>query len=133
MSKHRVLLVDDEPSIREVVGKRLETMGYDVILAVDGQEALTKARIGRPDVILFDLMLPSRSGLEVCAELKRDLQHRHIPIIIFSAKGDAMDETLCREAGANASINKPRGTKALLDEVEVLLARFTRPSHAEGG
>ena len=119
--KARVLLVDDEPGIMKAIGKRLDVSGYEVVTAMDGEAALTKARLGRPDVIILDLMLPKLSGMEVCATLKKEAGTRHIPIIIFTAKGRGMDEQLCRECGADAYINKAQESKALLEQVEALL------------
>ena len=124
MEKRRVLLVDDEPSIVKMVAKRLEMAGYEVLTATDGEDGLTKARIGKPDVIILDLMIPKLSGLEVCTALKQDPAYRHIPIIMFTGKGQSMDEILCREAGANAYINKPHGSQEILEQIEVLLGRM---------
>jgi len=123
MQKRRILLVDDEPAIIKIVGKRLELAGYEVVVAMDGEEALAKARLGRHEALVLDLMLPKRNGLEVCAELKQDPKTRHIPIIIFTGKGKEMDETLCRECGADAYITKSPNTRELLEQVETLLAR----------
>lgn len=130
-TKRRVLLIDDEPGIVKVVSKRLEHAGFDVMVAMDGQDGLTKARLGHPDVILLDLMLPKMSGLEVCAALKQDEQYRKIPIIIFTGKGDAMDEKLCREVGVEAFITKPQGSKALLEQIEILLSRIIGPDSSD--
>lgn len=121
MTKHRVLLVDDEPSIIKMVGKRLELSGYEVVAALDGEEGLAKARVGRPDVIILDLMLPKMNGMEVCATLKNDPQYRHIPIIIFTARRQEMDETLCRECGADAYVTKAQQSKALIEQIEAVL------------
>jgi DNA-binding response OmpR family regulator len=119
--KRRILLVDDEPSIIKTVGKRLEVAGYEVLLAMDGEEGLTKAQLGRPDVIILDLMLPKKSGFEVCSALKHDPRFRQIPIIIFTGKGQGTDETLCRELGADAYLSKPHNAKALIEQIEALL------------
>ena len=121
--KRRVLLVDDEPDILKVISKRLELSGFEVLLAVDGPDALAKAKVGHPDVIILDLMLPGVNGLEVCAELKADPRYRQIPIIIFTGKGQEMDERLCREVGADAYINKSRKSAELIEQIEVLLVR----------
>ena len=120
--KRRVLLVDDEPSIIKVVGKRLEVAGYEVLTAMDGQDGLTKARLGRPDVIILDLMMPKMSGMEVCAALKQDVRLQHIPVIIFTGKGQEMDERVCRELGANAYMTKPHDATALIEQIEALLS-----------
>jgi len=116
----RVLLVDDEPTIIKMVGKRLELAGYEVLVATDGEDAITKATLGKPDVVLLDLMLPKKSGFEVCAAIRRDPALKNVPIIIFTGKGQEMDERLCREIGASAYITKPHGSKALLEQVEAL-------------
>ena len=119
--KRRVLLVEDEPGIIKVVGKRLEVSGYEVLVAMDGEDGLTKAQLGRPDVIILDLMLPKMSGFDVCKTLKMDARYKHIPIIIFTGKGQDMDERVCRELGANAYLTKPTDGKALVEQVEALL------------
>ena len=119
--KRRVLVVDDEASITKVVGKRLEVAGYEVLIAVDGQEGLTKAKLGKPDVIILDLMMPKMNGFEVCAAMKQDPQLKHIPIIIFTGKGQGMDEQLSRECGADAYITKPHKAEDLIEQIEVLL------------
>ena len=129
--RRRVLLIDDEPSIVKIVGRRLAASGYEVFIATDGQDGLAKIRIGRPDIVLLDLMLPKLSGLEVCAAVKSDASLRHIPVIIFTAKGEAADEQLCRECGANACIDKPKGTAALLEQIDILLTRWTGASPPE--
>ena len=120
-AKRRVLLVDDEPSIIKLVGKGLEVAGFEVVTAVDGEDGLAKAQLGHPDIIVLDLMLPKMNGLQVCAALKQDERYKRIPIIIFSGKGQEMDERLCRECGANAYINKPKGYKGLVDQITALL------------
>jgi DNA-binding response OmpR family regulator len=117
----RVLLIDDEASIIKMVSKRLELAGYEVLTAMNGRDGLSKAQLGAPDVVILDLMMPQMSGFEVCAALKKDPKYAHIPIIIFTGKGQEMDERLCRELGANAYITKPHQAGALIEMIEVLL------------
>ena len=119
--KRRVLLIEDEPTIIKTMGKRLEVSGYEVLTAMDGQDGLMKARLGRPDVIILDLMLPKLSGFEVCKALKSNARYQHTPIIIFTGKGQDVDEQLCRELGANAYINKSKQGKVLVEQIEALL------------
>ncbi len=121
--KIRVLLVDDEPAILKTISKRLELTGYEVITATDGEEGLNQAKLSGPQVIILDLMLPKITGMEVCATLKQDPLHRHIPIIIFTARGGEMDEKLCRECGADAYITKAQQSKALIEQIDILLTR----------
>lgn len=118
----RVLLIDDEPSIIKVVGKRLEREGFEVLIALDGQDGLTKAQTQHPDLIILDLMLPKRSGFEICATLKQDPQSSAIPIVIYTARGQETDK-LCEACGADATVHKSASipddliarVKALLD------------------
>ena len=119
--KPRILLVDDEPSIVKMVGKRLEVEGFDVLVAVDGQDALTKAQTGHPDLIILDLMLPKLNGYEVCTMLKQDTRYQKIPIVLFTAKAQEKDEKLGMECGANAYVRKPFRAQELLETIRSLL------------
>jgi len=131
--KRRILLVDDEPSIVKVVGKRLELAGFEVLVAVDGQEALVKARADHPDAIVLDVMLPRMSGLEVCAILKDDQKYSRIPIILFTGKGqELIDEHTCRECKADAFLSKSRRTSELIEQLEALLGRALPGSSDDG-
>ena len=120
-AKRRVLLVDDEPSILKTVGKQLEVAGFDVLTAGDGPGGLEKACAERPDVIILDLMMPHLSGLEVCAELRKDERCKGIPVIVYSGKGQEMKDEMLREWGANAYLSKTRGTDVLVDTIRRLL------------
>ena len=117
----RILLVDDEPSIVKMVGKRLAVEGFEVLVAMDGQEALKKAQMESPQLIILDLMLPKLNGYEVCTMLKQDARYQKIPIIMFSAKAQEKDERLGLECGANAYVRKPFQAKELLEQVRALL------------
>ena len=121
----RILLVDDEPSIIKMIGKRLEMAGFEVSFAMDGQTALTKVRQEAPTLIILDMMLPKLSGLDVCAALKHDPQTRHIPVLVFTGKGQLVDEQLCREYGADAYLNKSFRGDEIVQHVEALLAQAT--------
>ncbi len=118
----KILLVDDEPSIVKMVGKRLEVEGFSVMIAMDGQDALKKAQNDGPQLIILDVMLPKMNGYEVCTMLKQDARYQKIPIIMFSAKAQAKDEVLGMECGANAYVRKPFQAKELLDQIRSLLA-----------
>ena len=121
--KPRVLLVEDEPAIIKTVQKYLEVAGFNVLLAMDGQDGLAKAQTGRPDAIVLDLMLPWVSGFEVCSSLKKDPRCQHIPIVIYSGKGQPDDVQRCRELGADAYISKEQGAQALIAQLKTLLNR----------
>lgn len=105
--KKKVLLVDDEPDIRTIVSARLAALGFEVLVAQDGQEGLALARKEAPSAVLLDLMLPKLDGYKVCRMLKFDKAFEHIPVIIFSAKGGDADKKLAEQAGANAYLVKP--------------------------
>lgn len=128
--KRRILIIDDEPSILKILTRRLELAGYEVFTAADGQEGLGKARAGAPDLILLDLMLPKLSDFDVCATLKEDDRYRGIPVIILTAKGQSQDEQICREAGADAYLNKAATSSVILKQIEALLGRMLPPTAA---
>ncbi len=119
--KPRILLVDDEPNIVKMVGKRLEVAGFDVLVALDGQEALAKAQQERPDLIVLDLMLPKLNGYEVCTRLKQDPRYQQIPIVMVTAKAQEKDEKLGMECGANAFVRKPFRAQELLERIRALI------------
>ena len=123
--RQRILLVDDEPSIVKMVGKRLEVEGFDVLIAMDGQEGLMKARAELPDLIVLDLMLPKLNGYEVCMMLKQDGRYQKIPIVLFTAKTQEKDEKLGMECGANAYVRKPFRAQELLEKIRALIAAPT--------
>ncbi len=105
--KKRVLVVDDEPDLVQMMKLRLEADGYEVLTASDGQGGLQRAQNEKPDLIILDLMMPKMDGYKVCTMLKRDTRHQNIPIVLFTARADTQDEKLGFECGANAYIRKP--------------------------
>lgn len=121
--KVRILLVDDEPSIVKMVGKRLEVEGFAVQVAMDGQEALKAAQAQPPALIILDLMLPKLNGYEVCMVLKEDARFQKIPVIMFTAKAQEQDEKLGLACGADAYLRKPFKAQELLDQIKALLNR----------
>src|SRR5262245_64520747 len=96
----RILVVDDDPTNLEVLRARLSAQGYEVVIAVDGDEALRCARELEPDLVLLDVMMPKIDGISVLKELKQDATLRHIPVILVTAKGDSRDILHGLEAGA---------------------------------
>ncbi len=119
----RILLVDDEPSIVKMVSKRLEVEGFEVLVAMDGQEGLKKAQMEAPDVMILDLMLPKLNGYEVCTMLKQDTRYQKIPIVLFTAKAQEKDEKLGLACGADAYIRKPFNAQELVAKLKELLGR----------
>ncbi|MDD5691278.1 MAG: response regulator [Candidatus Omnitrophica bacterium] len=123
MDRARVLIIDDETDLMEMVSLRLEANGYQVIFASDGQEGLDKARTEKPDLIILDLMLPKIEGYKVCRMLKFDEKYKHIPVILFTARAEEPDVKLGKEVGADAYITKPFEPDILLDKVAQLLKK----------
>ncbi len=118
-----ILIVEDNEPSRDVLARRLERRGYDVVVAVDGQDALDKARSARPDLVLMDLGLPVMDGWEATRQLKGDLATRHMPIIVLSAHAMTTDRELALAAGGDEFDTKPLRFPQLLEKIELLLAR----------
>lgn len=118
-----VLIVDDEPSIVELVRFTLEREGYTTTSAGDGQAALAQVAAIHPDLVLLDLMLPKIPGLEVCKTLRQ--RYPSLPIIILTAKGEETDKVLGLELGADDYITKPFSPRELVARVRAILRRTT--------
>jgi two-component system phosphate regulon response regulator PhoB len=125
--KSKILVVDDEEDAVELVEFNLKAAGYDVITASDGKEALKKARLISPQLILLDLMLPEVDGLEVCKILRRDPATSTIPILMLTAKSAEIDRILGLELGADDYVTKPFSPRELVLRVKGLLRRGQAP------
>jgi two-component system, OmpR family, response regulator MtrA len=123
-----ILLVEDDPSVREAVTLALEGDGHRVETAVSGEEALSRWRRSRPELILLDVMLPGTDGLEVCRQVRRDDQ---VPIVMLTARSDAIDVVLGLESGADDYVTKPFETRVLLARVKAVLRRQARGPQAQ--
>ncbi len=121
MANKKILVVDDEKELVEMIKMRLEANDYETITAYDGHEALEKARKEKPDLIILDLMLPKIDGYKVCGLLKADTRYNKIPIIMFTARAQESDEKLGFECGADAYITKPFESEVLLVKIKELL------------
>lgn len=118
MANKRILIIEDEKQLVEMLTMRLEKEGYDVISAHDGKSGLEKARSEKPDLIILDLMLPIMDGYRVCAFLKKDSRYSKIPILMFTAKAQDSDRELGMEMGADAYISKPFDAPVLLAKIK---------------
>lgn len=118
-----VLVVDDEPTIAEVVSRYLERAGYDVRSAGDGAQALRLVAESRPDLVVLDVMLPGLNGLEVMRRL-RDLERDRVPIILLTAKGEESDRVVGLRLGADDYIVKPFSPAELVARVDAVLRRI---------
>lgn len=129
MAKAKILVVEDEEDILELLRYNLEKEGYSLRLVTSGEEAITDAMNSKPDLILLDLMLPGLDGLEVCKALKANRKTAHIPVIMVTAKGEESDIVTGLELGADDYIDKPFSPKVLVARVRTVLRRKleTRP------
>jgi len=125
MSPKRILVVDDEEDILELVSYNLSREGYAVSRVSTGEDALKAVRTAPPDLIVLDLMLPGMDGLEVCRVFKKDRTTEHIPIVMLTAKGDEADIVAGLELGADDYITKPFSPKVLVARVRSVLRRKT--------
>jgi len=119
----KILVVDDEIQLIEMVQMRLEANGYDVVAANDGEEGIEKVKSENPDLIILDIMMPKMDGFEVCKILKNDPQYSKIPIIFLSAKVQEEDLENGKEKGADAFVKKPFETSELLAKITELLQK----------
>ena len=121
MKRKRILIIEDEPYMVELLKTRLEANNYEVIVAYDGMEGWRKARNEHPDLILLDIMLPGMDGFKICKLLKHDVRYRNVPIIMLTARANKEDMMMGKEAGADAYIAKPFDSKLLIQKIEELL------------
>ena len=124
MTGERVLVVDDEPQIVRALETTLRGAGYEVDTAVTGEGALTQAAARVPEAVILDLVLPDRSGIDVCRELRSWTQ---IPIVVLSAVGDERDKVAALDAGADDYVTKPFGIEELLARLRAALRRTGPP------
>ena len=123
MPKAKVLVIEDDRSLVEVLSYNLQAAGYDVLVARDGQDGLLQAQLKLPDLILLDLMLPVVDGLEVCRRLKAEATTRTIPILMLTAKAEESDELIGFSLGADDYVTKPFSVKVLLERIKALRRR----------
>ena len=121
----RILVVDDEPKIAQIVSVYLERDGYRVVRATDGKEALEVARAGSLALVILDVMLPELSGWDVCRELRRDPRTTDLPIIMLTARDDVADRIVGLELGADDYVVKPFEPKELIARVRAVLRRWS--------
>ena len=123
MAKEKILIVDDEENILELLNFNLKNAGYEVYTANNGEKALKLAKENKPNLVLLDLMIPGIDGLDVCKEIKRDKDLKETSIIMVTAKGEELDKILGLELGADDYITKPFSIRELLARVKAVLRR----------
>lgn len=128
MRGKKILVVDDEAAIRRILTTRLSMVGYQVVSAADGQEALKLFAVENPDLVVLDVMLPSLDGYGVCQKLR---EISDVPIIMLTALGDIADRVTGLRLGADDYIPKPFSPKELEARIEAILRRMSRPEGVE--
>lgn len=120
MRQERILLVDDEASIRRFLGARLRIEGFEVMEAVNGEEALRAVEESSPDLVLLDIRMPRMDGFEVCRRVR---EWSDVPIIMLSAMADPGDKAKCLNLGADDYLVKPFGISELMERITAVLQR----------
>ncbi|MDF2672679.1 MAG: response regulator transcription factor [Clostridiales bacterium] len=123
MAGEKILIIDDELHIVELLRYNLESNGYKVIFSLNGREGLNIAIEEKPDLILLDVMLPELDGFDVCKEIKKNKEIEFIPIIMLTAKSEEFDKILGLELGADDYITKPFSVRELLARIKAVLRR----------
>jgi DNA-binding response OmpR family regulator len=122
----KILLVDDDLDTLRLVGMLLESKGYEIISANDGEKALSSAKSEHPSLVILDVMMPGINGFDVTKTLRQDKQTEDIPIILFTAKTGIEDKVHGLELGADAYLTKPISTRELLAHVKAVIARYSK-------
>jgi DNA-binding response OmpR family regulator len=128
--KRKVLIADDEPNIVTALEFLLRRSGYDVRTVANGAEALAALEADRPDVVLLDIMMPVKSGYEVCQRMRERPEWRDIKIVVVSAKGREAEVSKGLSVGADLYVTKPFSTQELLDQINGLFTDARKPAGA---
>jgi two-component system phosphate regulon response regulator PhoB len=132
MAKPRILIIEDERGLTEVLAYNLHREGYETVVAHDGVEGLRKAQTQPPDLVILDLMLPGMDGLEVCRQLRAGKQTARIPILMLTAKSEETDQVVGFSVGADDYVTKPFSVKVLLQRIRALQRRADSSSEPVG-
>jgi phosphate regulon transcriptional regulator PhoB len=127
----KILVVDDEKDLVDLIVYNLEREGFETLRAYDGEEALKAVKAEKPDLVILDLMLPGIQGMDVCSIIRKDRNTAAIPVIMVTAKGDEIDKILGLEIGADDYVTKPFSVRELLARVRSVLRRFAVSSEIE--
>ena len=128
----KILIVEDEANIRQLVRYNLEKEGFQIIEAVDGLQGVKLAKIEKPDLVLLDLMLPEMDGLEVCRNIKGNTGTSSLPIIMLTAKSEEIDKVIGLELGADDYMTKPFSPRELVARVKAVLRRSQKDTTLPG-
>jgi len=123
VSKGRILVVDDEIYIVHILDFSLGMEGYEVLTALDGEQALERVMSDKPDLIVLDIMMPKLDGYEVCRAVKANPETRNTPVILLSAKGRNVDQKMGFDVGADDYITKPFSPRKLVERINAILGQ----------
>ncbi len=123
MSKTRILIVEDDLALAEILAYNIRQAGFEVLLARDGMDGLRQAQLKNPDLVILDLMLPFMDGLEVCKKLRADASTSEILVLMLTAKSEETDQVVGFSIGADDYVTKPFSVKVLLERMKALLRR----------
>jgi len=123
----KILLVDDDPDILDIIAYNLRKEGFEVALAENGKQGIDKAKIFKPDLVLLDVMMPEMDGIEACEELRKMPEVSHTIIAFLTARGEDYSQIAGFDAGADDYIAKPIKPKVLVSRVKALLRRASKP------
>jgi len=118
----KILIADDEPNIVTALEFLLQRGGYEVLIARDGDEALKTVESARPDLVLLDIMMPVKSGYEICKRIRERPEWKHIKVVMLSAKGRDAEVNKGMAMGADLYVTKPFSTRELMEQIRGLLA-----------
>lgn len=127
MAKQKILLIEDEQDIADLIKLQVEMAGYRIVVEEDGLNGLVAVEKEKPDLIILDIMLPGLSGLDVCRKIKNNPKTNNIPVIMISARSEELDVVLGLELGADDYVCKPFSVKVLLSRIRAVLRRGTEP------
>lgn len=131
MSKSRVLIIEDDRPLADILTYNLKLQGYEILVAYDGQDGLAQARLKAPEIVILDVMLPVVDGHEVCRRLRSDPATRDTFIVMLTAKADESDELVGFSLGADDYITKPFSVKVLIQRLKAVARRQLQPASAE--
>ncbi len=127
----RILVIDDEPDVTELVGYQLKAKGYAVELVNDPTQSIAKIRSFQPDLVILDVMMPDISGVQICRMLRADPKTKNVPVVFLTARAEEADRVLGLEVGGDDYICKPFSVKELLLRIQGLLRRVSTPEEEQ--
>lgn len=128
MSRPKILIVEDDRSIADVLAYNLQEMGYEVLCAYNGLEGLEKAKLNQPDVLVLDVMLPGIDGLEVCRRIRATAETQNVKILMLTAKSEEGDQLVGFSVGADDYVIKPFSVRILMERIKALHRRISQES-----